>query len=107
SAPGADCLISGAITSSGHNLSSDSSCGFTAGGDLQNTNPLLGPLAANGGPTPTHALLPGSPAFEAGTNTGCPATDQRGILRPQGIFCDIGAFERVVVQTVFLPLVVK
>jgi hypothetical protein len=107
SAPGADCLISGAITSSGHNLSSDSSCGFNASGDLQNTNPLLGPLAANGGPTPTHALLPGSPAFEAGTNTGCPATDQRGILRPQGIFCDIGAFERVVVQTVFLPLVVK
>jgi CSLREA domain-containing protein len=48
SAPGADCLISGAITSSGHNLSSDSSCGFNASGDLQNTNPLLGPLAAKG-----------------------------------------------------------
>jgi len=68
---------------------------------------LLGPLAANGGPTPTHALLLGSPAFGAGTNTGCPATDQRGIVRPQGILCDIGAFERVVAQTVFLPLVAK
>jgi hypothetical protein len=97
----------GAITSSGHNLSSDSSCSFTAAGDLQNTNPLLGPLAANGGPTPTHALLPGSPAFGAGTNIGCPATDQRGNTRPQGVLCDIGAFERVVVQTLFLPLVVK
>lgn len=104
--PGTDCLLFGTITSSGHNLSSDSTCGFTAGGDLQNADPLLGPLANNGGPTPTHALLPGSPAFDAGTNTGCPATDQRGITRPQGIRCDIGAFERVVL-TVFMPLVVK
>jgi hypothetical protein len=97
-------LLSAAITSGGHNLSSDSTCGFTAGGDLQNTNPLLGPLATNGGPTPTYALLPGSPAFDTGPNTGCPATDQRGITRPQGIRCDIGAFERFVL-TVFLPLV--
>jgi CSLREA domain-containing protein len=102
--PGTDCLLSSPITSGGHNLSSDSTCGFTAGGDLQNANPLLGPLANNGGPTPTHALLLGSPAFDAGPNTGCPATDQRGITRPQGIRCDIGAFERVVL-TVFMPLV--
>ena len=56
---------------------------------------MLGPLAQNGGYTPTHALLVGSPAIDAGTNTGCPATDQRGISRPQpaGGTCDIGAYE--------------
>jgi len=57
------------------------------------TNPLLGPLQNNGGQTQTHALLTGSPAIDAGTNTGCPTTDQRGIARPQGATCDIGAFE--------------
>ena len=53
------------------------------------------PLAANGGPTQTHALLPGSPAIDAGGTSanGCPATDQRGFPRPQGGACDIGAFE--------------
>jgi CSLREA domain-containing protein len=53
----------------------------------------LGALTDNGGPTPTRALLPGSPALDAGTTTGCPATDQRGVLRPQGAGCDIGAYE--------------
>jgi hypothetical protein len=53
----------------------------------------LGPLADNGGPTQTCALLPGSPAIDAGTSTGAPATDQRGISRPQGAAVDIGAFE--------------
>ena len=55
---------------------------------------LLGTLQDNGGPTPTHALLPGSPALDA--ISGCndaPATDQRGIARPQYGACDIGAFE--------------
>jgi hypothetical protein len=56
--------------------------------------PGLGPLANNGGPTQTHALQPGSPAIDRATNTNCPATDQRGVLRPQGPTCDIGAFER-------------
>jgi hypothetical protein len=41
------------------------------------------------------ALLPGSPAIDAGDNTHCPATDQRDIARPQGAKCDIGAFEVV------------
>jgi len=81
------------LTSLGHNLSSDASCGFSGPGDMTNTNPLLGPLQNNGGPTQTHALLPGSPAINGGTNSGCPATDQRGIARPQGGTCDIGAFE--------------
>jgi hypothetical protein len=57
-------------------------------------DPLLGPLGDNGGSTPTHALLDGSPAIDAGTSEGCPATDQRGVARPQGSACDIGSFER-------------
>jgi hypothetical protein len=56
-------------------------------------DPKLGALANNGGTTQTMALLTGSPAINAGNNTGCPTTDQRGIARPQGGVCDIGAFE--------------
>jgi hypothetical protein len=60
-------------------------------GDIDNAWTAL-PLANNGGSTPTHALLEGSPAAD-GAGPGCPATDQRGISRPQGLRCDIGAFE--------------
>jgi predicted outer membrane repeat protein len=56
-------------------------------------SPELAPLADNGGQTPTHALLPNSPALDQGSPTACPATDQRGVPRPQGSRCDIGAFE--------------
>jgi putative Ig domain-containing protein/CARDB protein len=85
----------GPITSLGHNLDSGTTCGFPGTGDLSNADPLLGPLQNNGGFTLTHALLAGSPAIDAGTNTGCPPTDQRGapFLRPQGLKCDIGAYE--------------
>jgi CSLREA domain-containing protein len=94
-----------AYTSAGYNLSSDGSCtNFTAPGDLNNTDPLLGLLQNNGGFTPTRALLSGSPAINAGTNTDCPATDQRGVARPQGGVCDIGAFEREW-YALYLPLV--
>jgi CSLREA domain-containing protein len=88
---------SGAITSQGHNLDSGSTCGLSNPGDLSNTDPLLGPLDGSG----THALLPGSPAIDAGDSVGCPAKDQRGISRPQdgngdgSSACDIGAFERL------------
>jgi predicted outer membrane repeat protein len=83
------------VTSNGHNLEDDATgqCGFTGPGDQINTDPKLGPLADNGGPTQTMALQAGSPAIDAGTNTGCPATDQRGVTRPQGAACDIGAYE--------------
>lgn len=81
------------LTSGGHNLDSDATCGLAAAGDISNTNPLLGPLQDNGGATPTQALLPGSPAIDQGTNAGCPAGDQRGLPRPQGASCDIGAYE--------------
>jgi CSLREA domain-containing protein len=83
----------------GYNLDSGTSCGFSRTTDLTNTDPLLGPLADNGGPTPTMALLPGSPAIDHGDThaTGCPATDQRGRPRPDEASdigaCDIGAYE--------------
>ena len=83
----------GALADDGHNLSSDGSCYFTNAGSMTNGNPKLGPLADNGGPTPTLALLPGSPAVEAGDRAGAPVVDQRGIARPQGFTVDIGAFE--------------
>ncbi|MDQ6948176.1 MAG: hypothetical protein M3256_18395, partial [Actinomycetota bacterium] len=75
-----------------YNLDDDGSC-FSAATSIH-ANPLLGPLADNGGPTMTHALLAGSPAIDA-VGAGCPppATDQRGVTRPQGPTCDIGAFE--------------
>ncbi|MGH2522845.1 MAG: choice-of-anchor Q domain-containing protein, partial [Anaerolineales bacterium] len=84
------------IISAGYNLESDTTCGLAATGDLSNTDPLLGPLADNGGAPGalTHALLPGSPAIDAGSSV-CAATDQRGVARPQGLRCDIGAFEVV------------
>ncbi len=90
---GADCGGS-PITSEGNNIDSDGTCGLTDPSDLVNTDPLLGPLADNGGPTQTHALLAGSPAIDAGSDD-CPppATDQRGVARPQSAACDIGAFE--------------
>jgi predicted outer membrane repeat protein len=53
----------------------------------------LASLARNGGPTQTMALLPGSPLIDAGTDANCQSADQRGVPRPQGSHCDIGAFE--------------
>jgi hypothetical protein len=82
-----------AILSVDNNIDSGSSCGFTGPGDLENTNPMVANLADNGGQVETGALETGSPAIDAGTNTGCPATDARGVPRPQGPLCDIGAYE--------------
>jgi hypothetical protein len=85
----------GIITSLGDNLDSGSSCGLSQTTDHNGLDPILGPLQDNGGPTPTRALLPGSPAIDAVKTADCPppATDQRGVRRPQGPACDIGAFE--------------
>jgi hypothetical protein len=103
--PTGEADVSGAVTSEGTNL-----IGNTTGnsgwivGDLLNVDPMLGPLGSNGGPTLTHALLPGSPAINAGNNalavdplTMLPLTqDQRGrdrIAGGKGATVDIGAFE--------------
>jgi len=83
----------GSMTTAGHNLESADTCSFNGAGDKKNTDPKLGPLAANGGPTSTSAIGADSPAFNAAFECPPPATDQRGITRPQGTACDIGAFE--------------
>ncbi len=60
------------------------------------SDPMLGPLSTNGGPTLTRALGPGSPAIDAGgfsTGSVCASKDQRGVTRPQGLACDMGAYE--------------
>jgi hypothetical protein len=96
-----------AITSFGHNISSDDSCDLSVYGDLQNTDPRLGPLQDNGGPTLTHVLLRGSPAIDSGDDILCPEIDQRGIPRPQWHGCDIGAFEydgTLLPRLLYLPL---
>ena len=67
----------------------DNTCGVAQSGD-----PRLGPLAANGGPTQTMALLAGSPAINVVSANNCPlSTDERGVARPQGTGCDAGAYE--------------
>ena len=88
---GSNCF--GAVVDGGYNLSSDGSCHFSAGGSLNNVDPILGPLADYGGLTPTIALLAGSPALDAAGVASCLPLDQRGIARPFGSGCDIGAFE--------------
>ncbi len=88
----------GQATSLGYNLSSDDGAGILIGtGDQINTDPMLGPLQDNGGPTFTHALLPGSPAIDAGDPSFAPppSFDQRGpgFDRVSGSRIDIGSFE--------------
>ena len=85
------------IESGGNNIDSENSCYFNKPTDQINANPLLGPLQNNGGPTLTHAITDGSPAYNRGTSVGAPPeTDQRGIIRPQAGGYDIGAFELLV-----------
>jgi len=99
-----DFTCSGNIISLGGNIESPSNdCGFTEPTDLVSvsTDDLkLGPLADNGGPTVTRALLPGSVAIDWISEADCVdadrqplTTDQRGVARPQGGACDVGAFE--------------
>jgi hypothetical protein len=87
-------LVGGITTNQGHNLIGNTlgGSGFVAS-DLLNVNPLLTPLGDFGGPTPTMALLRGSPAIDAGDNANAPATDQRGFARIVNGTIDIGAFE--------------
>ncbi len=85
-----DCNNQGAlILAFIHNLVRRGNCGTPT----VSADPKLGALADNGGPTQTMSLLPGSPAIDAGDDATCETADQRGITRPQGPHCDIGAFE--------------
>ncbi len=61
--------------------------------DILTTDPLLGTLGDYGGFTPTIPILIGSSAIDTGNDAACTTTDQRGVSRPQGIRCDIGAYE--------------
>ncbi len=103
-----DCYAnSSSLVSNGYTLlGDDSGCNFTSGaGDIVGTgdspiDPRLAPLGDYGGPTWTHPLYPGSPALEAGSpnspgsgSDACEATDQRGVARPAGPRCDMGAYE--------------
>lgn len=94
----------GAVATSGINLIEDGSCNAPLAGD-----PKLGPLQNNGGGILTHALLPDSPAIDAGDNMICPLTDQRGIARPldgngDGVAtCDLGAVEAPAVTAAPTP----
>ncbi len=98
--PGGHSILNdfGTVTSYGYNVSSDDGGGYLNGpGDQINTDPMLGPLQDNGGPTFTHALLPGSPAIDAGDPNfvGPPDYDQRGpgYDRVRNGRIDIGSFE--------------
>jgi hypothetical protein len=80
----------------GYNIESPGdTCGFDQTGDQASVpDPMLGPLQNNGGPTETHALLPGSPALDRIPVVDCEVSDdQLGVARPQGPACDVGAFE--------------
>ena len=94
------------VTSLGHNLDSDGTCGLAATGDISSTDPLLGSVRDNGGTTLTHRIHGASPATDAGSPAtvgsgggACEVTDQRGVTRPidgdldTAAICDIGAFE--------------
>jgi CSLREA domain-containing protein len=90
------CLPSGAQTPLlfrlGVNASTDASCGFAGAGGIE--GPFgLGPLADNGGFAPSHLPLAGSALVDAAGGAFCVAEDQRGVARPQGSLCDIGAIE--------------
>lgn len=95
---GANCF---GVSGGGNNLADDGTCPTA----IVSATPLVGPLANNGGPTQTHALLSGSPAIDAGSDASLVSlVDQRGVSRPQGAASDIGAFEATA-PTVNTPVV--
>jgi CSLREA domain-containing protein len=103
-----ECFLESSLLSGGGNIESPgNSCGFDWPGDQSGVSAsalALGPLADNGGPTLTHALLAGSTAIDSGRSIACPGMDQRGEQRPRDgdgdghAMCDVGAFEADTVQ---------
>jgi hypothetical protein len=96
------------MISFGNNLEDADTCVLTETSDFVNTDPVIGPLQNNGGPTLTHSLLTGSPAIDTGSNVNC-SVDQRGVYRPLDgngdkiATCDIGAVELVAWVTLVTP----
>ena len=113
SGAGPDCA--GTLASQGYNLIQNPAGCTIAGdatGNVTGQDPLLTPLAYRGGTTQTHGLLSGSPAIDAGNpaapgsgGDACEASDQRGVARPQGTRCDIGAVE--IHYWLYLPLILR
>jgi hypothetical protein len=101
------------VDSQGYNLVENphTNCVFTSTGDRTGVDPKLGALSDNGGPTMTHELLSGSPAIDAGTCSTIAGSlvlvDQRGVARPSGAQCDIGAFEGEGGFFIYLPMVIR
>lgn len=96
-AQGPDCVGGDVLTASDTILGHNDSCGISIPGDNNQevADVKLGPLQTNGGPTRTHALLTGSPAIDAAGSAPCFLfKDQRGVTRPKGDGCDVGAFEK-------------
>jgi hypothetical protein len=87
--------LAGTIVDQGFNLSSDHSVRLTNATSHNDIDSKLGDFGDHGGPTPTLPIQPDSPAIDAVTAGACPDTDQRGVPRPIGAGCDIGAFEFV------------
>jgi predicted outer membrane repeat protein len=92
----------GVFVSEGYNIESGHTCGLTQATDKRDTDPLLLPLADNGGFSMTHAIKPNSPAIDNGNDAVCPELDQRGTKRIDGnkdgtVRCDIGAYESSIV----------
>ena len=94
------CPQPASVISNGYNLINAPGAGNCISGAFTQTYPFLGDIAIHGGPTPIQPQLPGSPAIDAGNPTGCVTplgapltTDQRGVKRPLGGRCDLGAFE--------------
>jgi predicted outer membrane repeat protein len=88
-----DCYHSGNTLTPTNSLIENNAAGGSCGTPASTADPKLAPLANNGGLTQTLALLPGSPAIDAGNPASCEAADQRGVTRPLGVACDIGAYE--------------
>jgi hypothetical protein len=105
--------MDGSLISDDYNILTGNTCP-TSGTTAHNlaSDPLLSALTNHWGPSLTLALLPGSPAIDAGDPASCPATDQRGFYRPvdgdavPGALCDIGAFE-FGHYFVFIPLLLR